>query len=206
MKSKKKKKKKSKKAEGSGAAEASGLPSPPSTPLRPNGSALPSSPSKSRPGAPTSPSTGVHFAEQSQGLFGASTTSFAQPTVAQSARSYLAESSREEPKVKVKTRADPAQLVEPKKKGGFFKRFTDKVKRKDAAKEDAEAGDNNDESDADEDDPAEERVSHFKPVFNHLPQRASALLTRLFGDAKMDEKQGKASMRWDHFVKVSLQG
>lgn len=183
------KKKKKKKKRTTKKPEDSITTPPPSSPAPSIRSPTPITPSKAKTAArPTSPSPAG-----SSGAFGASTISLAQPITAQSAHAYLA--AQDEAKVKVKTRADPSQPQEPKKRG-FFASFTKKEKGKNKKK-----GDENDEESEDEDNAQGER-SNIKPAFNQLPARAKGLLSRLLGDGKNDERQGKAGMRWDHFAKV----
>jgi hypothetical protein len=127
---------------------------------------------------------------------GASTTSLpasVAPSVAQSAHSYLVGKDAE-PKVKVKTRADPSTVNkdgEGTNRKGFFSKFTGKKDKKEKA----------------EGAKGEEANSGGASVFGkkgslQLPKRAGALVGRLLG-SKDDATMGKAPMRWDNFVKVN---
>jgi hypothetical protein len=124
---------------------------------------------------------------------GASTTSLPAsiaPSVAQSAHSYLVGKDTE-PKVKVKTRADPSTISKDGEgtKKGFFSKFTGKKDKKEKV-----------EVPKDEDANSGGGVFGKRGAFQ-LPKRAGVLVGRLLG-SKDDEAKGKAPMRWDNFVKV----
>jgi hypothetical protein len=98
-----------------------------------------------------------------------------------------------EPKVKVKTRADPSTVNKDgdgTKKKGFFSKFTgktDKEKVEGAKDEVANSGGDG---------------VFGKRGALQLPTRAGALVGRLLA-SKDNEAMGKAPMRWDNFVKVN---
>jgi hypothetical protein len=137
------------------------------------------------------------------------------PTIAQSARAYLASKTGldAEPKgKKTKTRADPCTSPsfeqpppkEEKKKKRFFSHFTRKNKEGGKDKENEEdRGDGETEKEK-EGVEKEKKGGKFrvglKPRLN-LPPKAASLIGRLLG-GKADEKKGQAGMKWEHFVKV----
>ncbi|OCH91443.1 hypothetical protein OBBRIDRAFT_753183 [Obba rivulosa] len=96
---------------------------------------------------------------------------------AQSAHSYLKSGGISEKKTKIKSRPDFANL----KEGGIFSRFSRSDKRKDAE---------------------DEAETKGKPnVFSRLSKKTAQYMHQLM-QSSADEKQGKASMRWENFVKV----
>ena len=100
---------------------------------------------------------------------------------AQSARTYLKTEGLDADRTKVKTRADHATLFNvPEKKKSIFDRFT---------KEKAE------KPDVDQ--------AGKRSVLSQLSKRPKEWLKQLMSSSD-DAKQGSRSMKWDHFVKVSL--
>lgn len=123
----------------------------------------------------------------------AKTTSVAQTstislgqTAVQSGHSYVKD--LDAPKTKVKSRGDHASnknfgnsKESTEKKSGFFSKF----RRKDQGPSD---------------EPPPEKSSKNK-WFAHLNKKSNKLMHQLLNTTE-DEKQGQASMKWDHFVQV----
>ena len=160
----------------------------------------PSTPGSTRPPSSATPPTTKSLGEMKSTYphgYGASTSSLpidVAPSVAQSARSYLA-GKEGDAKVKVKTRADPSAINTDKEgaqKRGFFSKFTGE--KKDKKKKVEESNDKKGEVDG----------KFGKRGVFQLPKRASALVGRLLG-SKEDEAKGKAPMRWEHFVKALVE-
>ncbi|KIP10936.1 hypothetical protein PHLGIDRAFT_125248 [Phlebiopsis gigantea 11061_1 CR5-6] len=182
----KKKKKKPKKKKKKPTAEASEEPLlTPASPTFPHTPAptVPTPPASPQKKAPTKPVTAKAPSVQtvtSSTVYG-STASLPLPTeqTAQSARTYLKSEGLDAEKSKIKTRADHATLFTiPEKKKGLFSRWT-KPKS----------------------DKAEVNQKGAHSLFNRLSKRATTWMHQLMNSAE-DEKQGLASMKWDHFVKL----
>jgi hypothetical protein len=166
--------------------------SPTPAPTTPSNVKSPTASVKSPGGSAKSPSGAKSMDPYGHGASTISLPASVAPSVAQSAHSYLVGKDTE-PKVKVKTRADPSTVNkdgEGTKTKGFFSKFTakkDKKEKVEGAKD-------------------EEANSGGAGVFGkrgalQLPKRAGALVGRLLG-SKDDETKGRAPMRWDNFVKV----
>ena len=146
---------------------------------------VPTPPTSPRKKAPTKPIAAKAPAVQnvtSSAVYG-STASLPLPTeqIAQSARTYLKSEGLDAEKSKVKTRADHATLFTiPEKRKGLFSRWT---------KPKSEKAD------------VDQKGAHS--LFSQLSKRATTWMHQLMNSAE-DEKQGQASMRWDHFVKVGF--
>jgi hypothetical protein len=164
---------------------------PTPAPTTPSNAKSPTASVKSPGGSAKSPSSAKSMDPYGHGASTISLPTSVAPSVAQSARSYLVGKDTE-PKVKVKTRADPSTVNKDGEdtKKGFFSKFTgkkDKKEKVEGAKD-------------------EEANSGGAGVFGkkgalQLPKRAGALVGRLLG-SKDDETKGRAPMRWDNFVKV----
>lgn len=121
------------------------------------------------------------------------------PTAARSAHSYLG-GKEAEPKVKVKTRADPDVAKAEDKSKGFFSKYTTKGKErkeKDKRREEEERVKAEPTAETQEKDPKEKRG-----VFQ-LTKKATKLFGRIFG-TKDDEAAGQAGIRWEQFEKVGI--
>ncbi|KAG8757200.1 hypothetical protein FRC14_002271 [Serendipita sp. 396] len=144
--------------------------------------------------SPPTNSQGIQATTGPQVDLGTSTSPFPLgSTSAQSAHSYL--SHEKQIKEKIKTRGDPT--VEHHEKGGykskgFFSKFGG-GKVKEAKKEipDSKGPQTS----------LEKVERRGKRGVLSLPQKASALIGRLLGSEE-DEGKGRASMRWDQFVKA----
>ena len=109
-----------------------------------------------------------------------------EPTVAQSARSYIKAEHLDIQKNKIKSRSDQASIFSNggKDDKGMFARF-----RLGSVKETSE----------------EEQRKAKQSWFSKLSRRATRCMHQLLRTAQ-DEKQGIAPMKWDHFVAVSTVG
>jgi hypothetical protein len=108
-----------------------------------------------------------------------------EPTVAQSARSYIKAEHLDIQKNKIKSRSDQASIFSngcKDDKKGMFARF-----RLGSVKETSE----------------EEQRKAKQSWFSKLSRRATNCMHQLLRTAQ-DEKQGIAPMKWDHFVAVSI--
>ena len=108
-----------------------------------------------------------------------------EPTIAQSARSYIKAEQLDVQKSKTKTRSDQASIFSVEttdKKKSIFARF-----RLGGTKETSE----------------EEQKKAKRSWFGKLSRRATNYMHQLLRTSQ-DEKQGLAPMKWDHFVAVSL--
>lgn len=107
-----------------------------------------------------------------------------EPTVAQSARSYIKAEHLDIHKSKVKSRSDQASIFsnggKEDKKGIFAKFHLNNVK-----------------------DTGEEQRRAKQSWFSKLSKRATGCMHQLLRTSQ-DEKQGLAPMKWDHFVAVSI--
>ncbi|KDQ21524.1 hypothetical protein BOTBODRAFT_50148 [Botryobasidium botryosum FD-172 SS1] len=184
---KKKKKKKKRSKPANPAANGVQTPvSPPASPQPVPRSPPPKSPQAAGRKAPSIASTASATRQSSASHYdpGASLTSLAMPeSVAQSSRSYLAQTGAlNDTKVKVKSRPEP---VPEEKKPSFLDRFR-KDKDKGINKSETESG----------------TAKHvFATATENLTKRANKFLHRVFATPE-DKTQGKAGMRWEHFVKA----
>ncbi len=108
-----------------------------------------------------------------------------EPTVAQSARSYIKAEQLDVHKNKVKSRSDQASIFsngDKEDKKGMFAKFHLKN-----AKDTGE----------------EEQRRAKQSWFSKLSKRATSCMHQLLRTSQ-DEKQGLAPMKWDHFVAVSI--
>ena len=186
------------------------------SPISPNGHTTSTSSTQTSPTQSVHPSSTIGVS-----TFSGSSISLVQqpaPTIAQSARAYIASKSLDaaefKGKTKTKTRAGHPSISpeqpppkEKEKKKRFFSHFTRKKNKEGGKDEEENEGDG--DGDGDEDGERKKKKKEketfrtgVKPKL-YLPSKAASLIGRVLG-GKADEKKGQAGMKWEHFVKVCL--
>lgn len=191
-KKKKKKKPKKKKKATTGAEESVDSPTTeaPASPTPPPVTPSPVTSPKPTPASPTTKKQAPKSTSTTK-LPNASTASlpsFADLTrqqTAQSAHSYMQNEQPAEPKVKAKSRPDFGNLLSISEDSGKRRIFDIRSKKQDTKAEDKD-----------------NKQSLYK-FFSRLKKNTKEYMHQLLGSPE-DEKQGKAGMKWENFLKVSI--